>query len=55
MFKWLKAYHQATSQTQYFFLTLAVYGLMLLVTTVYVYARLDYVRSYKTTPTAQHE
>lgn len=54
MFKWLKAYNEATSQTQYFFLTLAVYGLALLATTVYVYARLDYVRSYKTTPTAQH-
>jgi len=52
MFKWLKEYRQATSQTHYFFLTLAVYGLVLLATTAYVYARLDYVRSY---PTAQHE
>jgi hypothetical protein len=54
MFKWLKEYKESTSQTQYFFLTLAVYGIALLVTTVYVYARLDFVRSYKTSPTAQH-
>lgn len=54
MFKWFKAYNGATSQTQYFFLTLVVYGIALLATTVYVYARLDFVRSYKTTPTTQH-
>ncbi len=54
MFKWIKAYSEATSQTRYFFLTLVVYGIALLATTAYVYGRLDFVRSYKTTPTAQH-
>ncbi len=54
MLNWLKEYREATSQTHYFFLTLVVYGIVLLVTTVYVYARLDFVRSYKTTPSTQH-
>lgn len=54
MFNWLNEYRKASAQTHYFFLTLAVYGIAMLVTTVYVYARLDYVRSYKTNPTTTH-
>lgn len=48
MFKWLKAYNEASSQTKFFVLNWLVYGLAILITTVYCYARLDFVRSYRT-------
>lgn len=48
MFTWLKQYNEASTQTKYFVLNWLVYGLALLITTVYCYARLDFVRSYKT-------
>ncbi len=47
MFKWLNSYNKATAQTKYFILTLVAYGLALLLTTIYVYARIDFERSYK--------
>lgn len=55
MFKWLKEYNEASSQTKYFVLNWLVYGLALLITTVYCYARLDYVRSYRTPSVAERE
>lgn len=48
MLKWLKQYRNATSKTQYFVLNWLIYGLAILITTIYCYARLDFVRSYKT-------
>ena len=53
MFKWLNSFKETTAQTKYFILTIAAYGLMLVATTVYVYGRLDFVRSYKHTPAAE--
>jgi hypothetical protein len=46
--RWWRQYNAATAQTRYFVLNWIVYGLALIVTTVYCYARLDFVRSYKT-------
>lgn len=50
MFKWFAQYRKASPQTRYFILNWALYGIVLLVTTIYCYARLDYVRSYKINP-----
>lgn len=47
MTNWLEDYNEATPKTKSFVLTWIVYSLVLLITTVYCYARLDYVRSYK--------
>lgn len=52
MFKWLRDYNNASAQTKVFVLNWLVYGLAIILTTVYCYARLDFVRSYKT-PTNQ--
>jgi hypothetical protein len=48
MFKWLINYITSTSQTKYFILNWAAYGIMIIASTVYCYGRLDFVRSYKT-------
>lgn len=55
MFKWLQAYNKASAQTKVFVLNWLVYGLAIILTTVYCYARLDYVRSYKTAPSQVHQ
>jgi hypothetical protein len=54
MFKWLRDYNNASGQTKVFILNWLVYGLAIILTTVYCYARLDFVRSYKTTPDQVH-
>jgi hypothetical protein len=46
MFKWIKAYREASKPMKGFYITLWVYMLAIIITTVFVYARLDYVRSY---------
>ena len=48
MLKWLTQYRRAHPQTQYFIMMFLFYGVMLIASTIYCYARLDYVRSYKT-------
>lgn len=48
MFQWLKEYDGSTAQTKYFMLNGLVYGLALIITTVYCYGRLDFARSYPT-------
>jgi hypothetical protein len=53
MIKWLKEYSDSTAQTKSFVLNGLVYGLAMVITTVYCYARLDFVRSYPTP--AMHE
>lgn len=51
MIKWLKQYNEASKQTKYFIWNWVIYGLAILITTVYCYGRLDYVRSYQTPST----
>jgi|LakMenEpi03Aug12_release.lakeMendotaPanAssembly.Ray.scaffolds.fasta_scaffold110694_3 hypothetical protein len=53
MLKWIYKFKDASPQTKYFALNWFVYGLALIVSTVYCYGRLDYVRSYKTPHTIQ--
>lgn len=48
MFQWLREYDGSTAQTKYFVLNGLVYGLAIIITTVYCYGRLDFVRSYPT-------
>ena len=48
MFKWLRLYGEADPKTRYFILIFLINGLAILITAVYCYARLDYVRSYRT-------
>jgi hypothetical protein len=50
MFQWLKEYSESSSQTKYFILNWLVYGLAIIITTIYCYARLDFVRSYQNQP-----
>lgn len=47
MLGWLKQYGESNSQTKYFTLNALVYGLAIVITTVYCYGRLDFVRSYR--------
>lgn len=55
MFKWLDQYNEASPQIKYLILNWLVYGLVIIITTVYCYARLDFVRSYETPSTITHE
>lgn len=48
MFKWITALKDANPKTRYFAFNWAIYGIAIIVTTLYCYARLDYVRSGKT-------
>jgi len=45
MFKWIRQFKEANPHTKYFIFNWALYGVLLIVTTLYVYARLNYVRS----------
>ncbi|MBA3816592.1 MAG: hypothetical protein H0X29_08760 [Parachlamydiaceae bacterium] len=54
MFKWFEQYQAASKQTKYFILNWIIYGLAIIITTVYCYGRLDFVRSYKTPLTEMH-
>lgn len=55
MLKWLREYDEASPQTKYFVLNSLVYGLAIIITTVYCYARLDFVRSYRAPAVAEAE
>lgn len=48
MLTWWKQFRDASGETKLFALVCFLFGALLVVTTVYCYARLDYVRSYKT-------
>lgn len=48
MLNWIISYKNSSRQTKFFALTWFVYGIAIIITTIYCYARLDYVRSYKT-------
>lgn len=45
MFSWMKQYNAANPKTKYFILTLVVYIVAILWTTVQAFARLDYSRT----------
>lgn len=45
MTSYVRDFFKSDNKTKYFILTLAVYSLALILTTVYCYARLDFVRS----------
>lgn len=47
MIQWLKNFQEASPQTKYFILTWFVFGLAIILSTLFVYGRLDYVRSDK--------
>lgn len=53
MFKWIKWYNEADSQTRFFILNWVVYSIALIITTLYCYGRLDYVRTYQTPSTIE--
>lgn len=51
---WIKKYNEASSQTKFFVWNAVVYGLAIIITTVYCYGRLDFVRSYPAPSTIKH-
>lgn len=55
MIKWLREYSEANPQTKYFVLNGLIYGLAIIITTVYCYGRLDFVRSYRAPTVANNE
>lgn len=48
MLKWMRLYNKANPQIKYFALNWFVYGIVIVITTIYCYGRLNYVRSYPT-------
>lgn len=54
MFKWISAYKEANRQTKFFFLTLAIYGIVIVLTTLYAYGTLHVEPSYNP-PTLKSE
>jgi hypothetical protein len=55
MSRWFRRYYEANAQTKVFIWNWVVYGLALIITTVYCYGRLDFVRSYKAPSTINSE
>lgn len=54
MFKWIRLYNNANPQIKIFIFNAVVYFTVIVITTIYCYGRLDFVRSYpspKSTPT----
>lgn len=45
MFNWIRQFRNATFHTQLFIFNWALYTLLLLATTIYCYARMDFTRS----------
>lgn len=45
MFKWLEDWNEASPQTKYFIITVLVFSLVIIVSVVYCFARLDFVRT----------
>jgi len=55
MIRWFHRYYEASRQTKFFIWNWAIYGIALLITTIYCYGRLDFVRSYPAPSTVQAE
>jgi hypothetical protein len=53
MFKWIEAFKEADWRTKFFYLNWAFYALAIIASTLYCYARLDFVRSGPPHPQAQ--
>lgn len=49
---WISAFNEADRETKWFVLNWALYGFIIIVTAIYCYARLDFVRSYEALPPA---
>lgn len=47
MIQWIRQFNQANAQTKYFILNWVIYGLAIIISTLYCYGRLDFVRSYQ--------
>ena len=47
MFKWAAWWGNSSAETKWFAFNWAIYLLVIILSTVYCYARLDYVRSYQ--------
>jgi len=43
--KWFEEFKESTKQTKYFILTWVFYGLIIVASLIYSYARIDYVRT----------
>ncbi len=50
MLNWIRSFINANRQTKFFVINWAVYGIVIIVTTIYCYGRLDFVRSYRKVP-----
>jgi len=48
MFKFLQKYRESDVNTKWFIWTGLIYGIVVILTTLYAYGRLDFVRSYET-------
>lgn len=53
MFKWSKFIKNADSHTKYFLFNWALYGLMIIASTIYVYVRIGYLRNTPAPPAQQ--
>lgn len=53
MMTWIQQFRRANPKTRWFIFNWAIYILLMIVTTIYCYARLDYVRSYALKPTTE--
>lgn len=47
-------YIEASYETKMFYLMAILYGIALIASTIYPYARLDYARSYNQTASTEH-
>lgn len=48
MFKWLENYNESSPQTKYFIICTLLFSSVIIVSLIYCFARLDFVRSYNT-------
>lgn len=53
MLKWIEDFKNANSKTKSFVLNCIIYSLVIIVTSIYCYARLDFVRSYDKNKSSQ--
>jgi hypothetical protein len=49
MMTWISQFIHSSRETKWYFLNWFIYGILIILTTIYCYMRLDFVRSYKTT------
>lgn len=54
MLKWIRQYRDSPKEIKIFTINWLIYGLVIIITTVYCYGRLDFVRSYHNTVPTTH-